>query len=524
MNKEKISKIYLLNVPLENDYKNTLYFTSKESQQSYFQSKVVDSLTLDDSAYQRKDKYIRYPKGYDDLYTCNYVMYQNSAYSNKWFYAFITDLEYVNDELTYIHIETDVMQTWFFDYQIKSSFVEREHVNDDTTGKHTLPESLETGEYVCNGKHEDPQGLDLSIFMAYSDYAGDTADVQGNLYGGIYSGMAYNVFQNSTEGIVTLNNMLKGYDEAGKGDAINSIFMAPTWLAGAISDDLTAGGVSPYTEPKYYSLEVQKQTSLNGYTPRNKKLLCYPYNYLYASNNAGSTAIYNYELFSTDTCLFRVKGVLTPGGSIRVNPRDYKGVEVNNDEGLNAGKYPVCCWNTDAYTNWLTQNGVNNAISLVTGGVQLAAGIGIIAGTGGLGALVGGGSVAGGLSMITNTLAQKHQYSMVPDQVKGNTNCGDVVTGGGENCFMFYKMSIKKEYAEIIDKYFDAYGYKVNQFKVPNKAHRSRWWYTKTLDINIDGGLPAKDMEKIKNCYNNGITFWRNAEEINNYTLSNGIV
>jgi hypothetical protein len=68
------------------------------------------------------------------------------------------------------------------------------------------------------------------------------------------------------------------------------------------------------------------------------------------------------------------------------------------------------------------------------------------------------------------------------------------------------------------------YGYKVNSVKIPNKAHRSRFWYTKTLDINIDGGIPAKDMEKIKACYNNGITFWRNANEINDYSLSNGIV
>ena len=335
--------------------------------------------------------------------------------------------------------------------------------------------------------------------------------------------MGYNIFKNDKTGIDTLNDMLKGYDEAGKGDAINSLFMCPTWLAGAISDDLTAGGVDPYNEPKSYNLEVQKQTTLNGYTPRNKKLLCYPYNYLYGSNNAGSTAIYKYEAFSTDTCLFRVKGVLTPGGSIRLNPRDYKGVEVNNDEGLNGGKYPVCCWNTDAYTNWLTQNGVNNAVSLVTGGIQLAAGVGMIAGTGGLGALVGGGSVAGGMSTIANTLIQKHQYSMVPDQVKGNTNCGDVITGSEENCFMFYKMSIKKEYAEIIDKYFDMFGYKVNMDKVPNKNHRSNYWYTKTLDINIDGSIPQNDLEKIKNCYNSGITFWKNPNNIQNYSVSNTI-
>jgi len=84
-------------------------------------------------------------------------------------------------------------------------------------------------------------------------------------------------------------------------------------------------------------------------------------------------------------------------------------------------------------------------------------------------------------------------------------------------------MTIKEEYAKIIDDYFSMFGYKINRVKVPNKAHRSRWWYTKTLNVNIDGAIPNKDMQKIKDCYNKGITFWRNPSEIQNYSLSNGI-
>jgi hypothetical protein len=68
------------------------------------------------------------------------------------------------------------------------------------------------------------------------------------------------------------------------------------------------------------------------------------------------------------------------------------------------------------------------------------------------------------------------------------------------------------------------YGYKVNIVKTPNKAHRSRYWYTKTIDVNIDGAIPNMDMQKIKDCYNRGITFWRNDKEIQDYSLSNTIV
>ena len=75
----------------------------------------------------------------------------------------------------------------------------------------------------------------------------------------------------------------------------------------------------------------------------------------------------------------------------------------------------------------------------------------------------------------------------------------------------------------VIDKYFDMFGYKVNRVKLPNKAHRGRWWYTKTIDVNIDGAIPNDDLNKIKDVYNKGITFWRNSDEIQNYSLSNGI-
>ena len=56
-------------------------------------------------------------------------MYQNENFSNKWFYAFITNMTYVNNGMTLIEIATDVFQTWQFDLQYKQSFIEREMIN-----------------------------------------------------------------------------------------------------------------------------------------------------------------------------------------------------------------------------------------------------------------------------------------------------------------------------------------------------------------------------------------------------------
>lgn len=56
-------------------------------------------------------------------------MYQNENYSNKWFYAFIDGMKYINDSMTEISISTDVWQTWQFDLEFMESFVEREMIN-----------------------------------------------------------------------------------------------------------------------------------------------------------------------------------------------------------------------------------------------------------------------------------------------------------------------------------------------------------------------------------------------------------
>ena len=85
-------------------------------------------------------------------------------------------------------------------------------------------------------------------------------------------------------------------------------------------------------------------------------------------------------------------------------------------------------------------------------------------------------------------------------------------------------MSIKAEYAKIIDKYFSMYGYKVNDLKLPNISGRSNWNYVKTIGCNILGDIPQEDMEKIKSIFNNGVTFWHNPNTFLDYSQSNNIV
>ena len=139
------SDVILLKVPLEIDNNNQLTFANATAQYNYFSS--LPKLAFDNFTYQRKDGVLRIPALIDDIISYNYVMYRNEGFSNKWFYAYIDKMEYLNDGVTAVSISTDVFQTWQFDLTYKRTFVEREHVNDDTPGIHTVPEGLELGEY-----------------------------------------------------------------------------------------------------------------------------------------------------------------------------------------------------------------------------------------------------------------------------------------------------------------------------------------------------------------------------------------
>lgn len=85
-------------------------------------------------------------------------------------------------------------------------------------------------------------------------------------------------------------------------------------------------------------------------------------------------------------------------------------------------------------------------------------------------------------------------------------------------------MSIKAEFAKIIDDYFSMFGYKTNKVKVPNLIGRQNWNYVKTIDCNIIGNFPQEDLQEIKDMFNNGLTIWHNTSTFLDYSQNNNIV
>ena len=536
------TNLKLLKHPINLSKEHQITFTNENSQYTYFNS--LSKLEVDNFTYQRINYTIRYKACIDDILDYNYCMYQNEAYSNKWFYAYITNMRYINDNTTEISIETDVYQSFMFDITYKASFVEREHVNNDTIGAHTIPEGLETGDYVCNNIMSVYSGANSCyICIAVSDLTAEVAnDVNTDIrqFGGIYSGVNYLVCDSP----LAASKTIKAWDAAGKGDAITAVFMIPTSLTGTLTfKTYTTSGVTynlalpPYTAS--YSIlhttgNIGVPASLNGYTPKNNKLFCYPYNYFYITNNVGTDVEYHYEDFINNVAVFRTIGSITPGCSIKCYPLNYKKLSDTTNSmnsynyGISGAKYPICSWATDVYTNWLTQNGVNIA------GIELNAtqkgylGGGLMAGFGIAQALSGNpyaiGTIAEGAGMIANTMQQTYQHSLLPDASRGNINSGDITYSAGNMDIPLYKMSVRYEMAECIDNYFTMYGYKVNTVKIPNTSGRAYWNYVKCIGANIEGLIPEIYLNELKKMFNNGITLWHDASVFLDYSQTNFII
>ena len=522
--------IFLLKTPFEMDEENTLTFTNTTAQYNYFNS--LPKLELEGATYQRQDGVLRWAGSYDDIISYNYCMYRNTGFSNKWFYAFVEDIKFINPNMTEIKLKTDCYQTWAFDITYNKMFVEREHVNDDTVGKHTVPENLDTGDYIIGSLEYDQYNISAMndntkvcyILASTLDLdnppSGSTTPYSmsfGSCYGGVYSGLVYwgsrTLYGNG------IMNKLLDLSYRGQANEVVNLFVAPMWVVGVLNgegDNPMSGTVYISTAPKEVTINITKPTTLGNaklgtYTPKNKKLLTSKYNYLLVNNGGGGTAKFEYENWTGNNAVFKMIGTLTAGCSIKLVPSDYQYSGLSDVNSLVLGKYPTLSWTTDMYLNWLTQNAVNNTIDTVTAGVK-----GLFAPQ--------GSSLLPLAEHQLNRLKEDTEHRFSPAQNNGNINSGDISYSYGFNRFQFYKMTIRKEYAQIIDDYLSAFGYRVNEYKTPNITGRTYWNYVKTNGCNITGDIPQKDIQELKRLFDRGITFWHDATKFLDYSQNNTIV
>lgn len=539
-------------IPLDNTYENTLFFETVEAQNTFFTN--WNNKKNFSTAFYRVEptkNSVKIQIKYEDSYRFSYMRFKNTSYENKWFYAFITKVEYVDNITTRFHYDVDVMQTWLpnEDYVLGQCFVEREHTETDNIGDNLVTESFSCNEYVINETHTNFLDDGESKKYIVVAIANATADTIGMEYDGAYSGCMLFAFEGNTQGdFDKVKDFLLSYSETP--EKILNVYIVPKR---ALDIELDGENTTEWNRvilsgTKGASIVWragnglnQGEDTLDGYKPKNNKCYTYPFNYGNVCTSNGDSLCVKYEYFKNEGSLiaptFVIDTTITSPVQSCLRPRYYKNTQ---DDTLLTNKlilssYPVCAWSTDAYQAYVqTQkdkdrydagvSAIGGIASIVAGSILLASGVG---------SPQGAGMVAGGVTMMTSgtnnifsgvrNAVQKNMLASTHDtQSSGVGNSANVDFAKGKYGFTFYRFSVNKEMAEMVDDYFQMFGYACGKIKKPNIHARQLWTYTKTNGCNLTTvKMPVEDKNQIQAIFDNGIRFFTNVSAIGLYNLDN---
>lgn len=562
------SDVYLLqNVPLSKDYENTILFSNATAQANYFISKCPGvSFSFTDTTFVRQlPGSISLEIPAESAMLCNYLMYRNTSFGNKWFYAFIDSVEYVSNSTSRINFTLDVIQTWHFEYNLTDCFLERNHTKTDEIGDSLTGEPVSFGDLVDN---EIQKLLSDNFYAVVATVDIDqnlatpipaaipiigtlnlTSATQGKVYQHIYSGLTLTIFnlnptQSDPTGTADIDAFLAYYIDNGKQDAINAIFMVPGETLGLDNQGdpvIPADGgtqlgsvINAIETEEYKELpQIDSNSTLDGYAPKNKKLFTYPYNKLAIGNGSGSELQLRYEYFNDpeDVC-GRITFNIQQPVSARFSPKNYAGIGpiatvdvVNNEYQIILGNYPMCSWNVDSYAAWQAQNSINLGSNLIGLGYNAAKGYfgGSFTGQGGLNLI---SSAMGGISSLVSMLMQDYAASRAADTLHGSANSGNGAIAQFRQNFFASRKSVNHEDAKIIDDYMTMFGYTINSIchitsGEDPRDHRPHFTFIKTVGCDIEGTLPAEDARQINSIYDKGIRWWKVPSEVGDYSVDN---
>ena len=554
-------------INLDNRYLHTIYFANTAAQNTWFTGKVYKSF--------QQQSYTRYTRNSvklkgdaTELLGVTYMRFMNDRSVDMWFYAFVTGIEYINENTTLITYEIDVMQTWFIQFgSLQPCMVLREHVNNDTFGLNLEEEPIGSDVYDSDIIYSFADEAD-NPFSHYSVVMQTTgaSPTDHHMIQGLYSGCNY---------------AISDADSQGDGNAIytDGIVMLGSWSLQEQQENI----IDLYTVPTFcttshdntghlhVSNEIEIPSTYDNYTPKNKKLFMFPYSYLMVTTHMGDVAIFRWEYFDGTTgsdCEFEVDGTMLGGGEIRCYPRAYNGQDHNVDAGIVMGNFPKNTAAYDAYQAWLAAGGStrlenDRLVNSVKGAGALTKAIGSIANmispssssrvtdvleptgtrvngqnvldvtrrevsdqyrspsSGAMAGAVGGAfETAGGMIEARNNMQYTfNDAAYAPNIIIGAPTSCLPVSQRDANIY-FYHTHIRDDEVKRLDDFFSCYGYSIKKVKQPNLTGRRYWNFVQTQGAVVKGNMPASSKDAIARIFDSGITFWHNGDQIGNYAQS----
>ena len=524
--------IWLLRgVPI--DAAHTKTYRPKSASDQFTAFSAYTKYTLTEQTYIRHSiNSIRVEYSADDVIDCNYMIFQNSTFSGKYFYAFITDVEYVSNNTCRIVFDVDNLQTYYFDIAFLPSIIDREHSKTDNIGDSTTADFYIGKDIVYNDYgYIVPDGLlfDRLVLMLVTtkDFVTPTKPAAQIYYRyvrpyGYVSQCDITIFDttSATSDITDISNMITNYI-SNNGAGVNGVvdmLCVPLWLFTNITWDTAKPYVAyhattPPISKKVYIPSVTTSSALDGYTPSNKKLYTFPYCYLQLFSPSGTAITLSYEKWEKEANVrvaCALEGHATAGiPNIRLVPIDYKNNDYCKEMSIDIHSFLSPQINTDGFTNWLSSNrpsAIADTINGIVSAIQKPTNI---------------------ISGLQDTLSTVGNAATMAQQQVSVSQATDNISAWAYDTAYFYhaRMTIDAESAKIVDDYFTKYGYASGELKTPNFWNgngRTRFNYCKTQEANIKSksvatGVPMAALSDIVNIFNSGICLWETISDVGNY-------
>lgn len=588
--------ILFAGVELDKDYRATAWFPNESRQRAWFVTNHVHKSYADFTYIRKSENVIQVPELITDLKEYNYLLFENeraisTGNYSKTYYAFIDRREYVNEKCTNIYFTVDPIQTYMFNYSVGYCMVDREHALTDEPGDNLVPEPLDTWDMIPQRQidlttfglsQKDPSNTPNNqavVIYFFPKSESSLADVEGRAifqtrnntkYCGLvcvgltFEGAGHNMslgtmlminaltksgctianVQSAPQYVVrqgtetSLDSLLGDGASAEYSDAdryVNKFFL----LSSTVDYDSIVGKTGADIGSVVPAPSIQKSNGFKyrdnsqTYISRNKKLETYPYRFCQLSAYGGDNTKLRWEFFKTSG-LATFKILVNTANRLTATcfPQDYKGIALNEDIQLGYDNIPTANYTIDYYTRWMVENKTALAMGTTTNAVlELTRG------------LTYGATTPFGVSQFTQaagdvagafTQAQKAKDSL--DICQTGQISSDISFWRNRIGFYATDYAISGEQAEVLDSYFDLYGYAQKKLKKPYisgaaKFPREAWYYLKTngcrIDVTVENGkysIPADDEVRICQIYDNGITFWNVEDDtvtIGDYSHSN---
>lgn len=550
------TEAYFCNVPFDTDYNNVMLFTSQDQQVNYFKTNYIKHYS--NLNIIRKDTPFHIADDFGSYDTVNYIMYRNPELNSKWWFAFVTDVQYTASNTTRIVIQTDVWQSYLFNRSLRRSYIERGTVGNDTFGMWTAPEPIgfensferSCDDYIKNHLLWNTTAMlnTTSIPLKYNDttndwvYGGDTTVLPKLVTGSFLIHLDFMEEGGHTKDFYSVY-------AGSAGEHLNDILgitFIPDWIDTAVQFVkgecvVTANKTIPFFIVKENPIVQQTEqidiptftTFKNGYKPRNNKLYTSLGRVYYYRNYQGLSVPILPEYLTNNN------GILHTGAVYKATPYDCENIslQILNYGRENAKLYDIP-YSLTIPAVFDSNQGLRKSYNVATATGNV---IGSVANIG-LGVAEAGASVAsgyaGGLAGgIANAISGA--TSLPANIISAQNSQGDFPISRGGTCGLFrsdkffYQGHLVEATPTVdelkqLDDFLTVYGYQINQFGDPDNwlHNRKRFDYLKTAPqatfAKCSGD--AKDNEILRAIFSHGVHIWHSMNEFGSLQDDNPIV